>query len=109
MGSTNSLTLLSLFLSYHLLSPTLFLTWLRSLPVVSSYGICVPVTCAAHSLVIRPSPIAKGRAADPAMAAGVHVPWRLRSSSAEPRAPTSVSGAGGARAPPLVVGSHPDD
>jgi hypothetical protein len=35
------------------------------------------------------------RAADTAMAAGAHVLWRLRSSSAKPRAPTSLGGAGG--------------
>jgi hypothetical protein len=52
---------------------------------------CVPVTCAARSLVAHPSPIAVGRTADPAMAAGAHVPWRLRFSLAEPRTLTSVT------------------
>jgi hypothetical protein len=42
------------------------------------------------------------------MATGAHVPWRLGSSPTEPRAPTSVAGGGGARAPRLAAGSHPD-
>jgi hypothetical protein len=69
---------------------------------------CMAVTCIARSLAVRLSPIAVGPATDPAMAAGAHVPWRLRSSPGEPRAPTSVDGAGGARAPRLIVGSHLD-
>jgi hypothetical protein len=40
------------------------------------------------------TPIAITHATDPAMAVGVHVPWRLMSSLAEPRAPTSVGSAG---------------
>ena len=35
-------------------------------------------------------PIAVTSVADPTMAAAAHVPWRLRSSPAEPRAPTCV-------------------
>jgi hypothetical protein len=66
----------------------------------------VAVTCVARSLTICLSPIAIGRTADPAMAARAHVPWRLKSSPGEPRAPTSVA-AGGARASRLAAGSHP--
>jgi hypothetical protein len=68
---------------------------------------CVLVTCAAHSLAARP-PIVAGHATDPAMAAGAYMSWRLRSSLAAPRAPTSVASAGGARVLPLAVGSHLD-
>jgi hypothetical protein len=35
------------------------------------------LTCVARSLAVRPSPIVVGRAADPTIAAGAHVPWRL--------------------------------
>jgi hypothetical protein len=63
---------------------------LRRLLVPLTY---VLVTCAARSLVVRLLPIA----------AGAHMSWRLRSSPAEPRAPMSVTSAGGARAPPVVV------
>ena len=69
----------------------------------------VTITCVARSIAIRPSPNAIGRAANPAMAAGAHVSWCLRSSSAKPRAPMSVAGVVGAYAPPLAVGSHPND
>ena len=53
-------------------------------------------TYVALSLVVRPS--SNAVVADPAMAVRAHVPWRLRSSPVEPRAPTSVGGAGGAHA-----------
>jgi hypothetical protein len=69
----------------------------------------VPVTCAACSLVVYPSPIVVGRAAEPALAAGAHVPWRLRSSPTKPRAPTSFAGGGGARTSRLAAGSHPNN
>jgi hypothetical protein len=74
-----------------------------SLPTPLTY---VLVTCAARSLVY-PSPIVVGRAANPAMAVGAHVPWRLRSSPTKPRAPTSVAGAGGARTLRLATGPTP--
>jgi hypothetical protein len=61
------------------------------------------VTCAARSLVVYPSPIIVGWVIDPAIAAGAHVPWRLRSFPTKPRAPTSVAG-GGARASRLTAG-----
>jgi hypothetical protein len=67
-----------------------------------------PLTYVARSHTVRPSPIAVGHAVDPAMRAGAHVPWHLRSSPAEPRAPMSVAGASGARAPRLAARSHPD-
>jgi hypothetical protein len=76
-----------------------------SLPAPLTY---VAVTCVARSLAVRLSLIAVGRAAEPAMAAGVHVPWRLRSSPTEPRAPASMAGVSGARTPRLATGSHPD-
>jgi hypothetical protein len=63
----------------------------------------------APSMSVRPSPIAIAHAADPTIATGVHVPWRLMSSSTEPRAPTSTRGASGAHASPLATGSDPDD
>jgi hypothetical protein len=79
----------------------------------------VPITCATHlcpshlrrslSLAVYPSPIVVGRAADPTMAAGEHMPWRLRSSPTKPRSPTSVAGVGGARASRLAAGSHPNN
>jgi hypothetical protein len=75
----------------------------RSLPAPLT---CVAVTCIARSLAVSLSPIAVGHAADPAMDAGAHVTLRLRSSSPKLRAPTSVAGAGGARAPRLAVNSH---
>jgi hypothetical protein len=65
-----------------------------SLPTPLTY---VPVTYAARALVVRPLPTAVGHAADPAMATRAHVPWRLRSFPAEPRASISVAGAGDAR------------
>ena len=46
----------------------------------------------APSLSVHLSPIVVVHAADPAMAAGVHVPRRLRSSPTEPRAPTTPKG-----------------
>jgi hypothetical protein len=64
--------------------------------------------CVARSLVVRPSPIVVGHTADPAMLAGAHVPWCLRPSPIEPKAPTSVAGVNGARATWLAAGSHPD-
>jgi hypothetical protein len=76
-----------------------------SLPAPLTY---VAVTCVARSLAVHLSLIAVGRAAEPAMAAGVHVPWRLRSSPTEPRAPASMAGVSGARTPRLATGSHPD-
>jgi hypothetical protein len=57
---------------------------------------------------IYPSPIAVTHAADPAMAAREHVSWRLKSSRAKPRAPTSANGAGGARVSWLTVSSDPN-
>jgi hypothetical protein len=77
-----------------------------SLPVQLTY---VLVTCAAHSLTARLSPIVVGHAAGPAMTAGAYVPWCLRSSLAKPMAPMSVAGASGARVPPLAAGSHLDN
>jgi hypothetical protein len=79
----------------------------RRAPSLPASLTCVPVTYAVCSLVVRPSPIAVRRTADLAMVAGAHVQWRLGSSLAEPRASTSVAGAGGARVPPLAVASHP--
>jgi hypothetical protein len=61
---------------------------------------CIPVTCVARSLAVRPSPIAIRRPADPAMAAGARVTSHLGSSPTEPKAPTSATGAGSACAPP---------
>ena len=61
-----------------------------------------------RGLSIRLSPITVVDAAGPAMAAGAHVPWRLRSSLVVPRASTSVGGAGGARAPRLTASSDAD-
>jgi hypothetical protein len=72
----------------------------RRAPSLPALLTCVVVTYVAHSLAVRSSPITVGRAADPTMAVGAHMSWRLRSSPAEPRAPTNVGGAGGARAPP---------
>jgi len=64
------------------------------------------------SLPCRPS-VAHCRWAcrvDPTMAAGgARAIWCLRPSPAQPRTPTSVAGAGGARALLLAAGSHPDD
>jgi hypothetical protein len=86
-----------------------------SLPTPLTY---VLLTCATHlrpshlcrSLpLVYPSLIVVGRAANPAMAAGAHVSWRLRSSPTKSRAPTSVASAGGARMSRLATGSHPND
>jgi hypothetical protein len=66
----------------------------------------IQVTCAA-----RPTPSI--RLPSPSRAPltlpwplGVHMLWRLRSFPAEPRAPTSASGAGGARVPRLAAGQN---
>jgi hypothetical protein len=82
---------------------------LRHAPSLPALLTCVAITYVARSslFVHRPSPL--GRAADPAMAAGAHMLWRLRSSPAESRAPTSVAGAGGACAAQRAVGSHSND
>jgi hypothetical protein len=85
------------------------LCWLCRAPSLPASLTCVPVTYAARSLAVRPSLIAVRRAAEPAISAGTHVTWRLRSSPAEPMAPMSMVGAGGARAPLLITGSHPND
>jgi hypothetical protein len=69
---------------------------------------CVAATCVVRSLVIRPLPITIGHATDPAMAVRAHLPWRVRSSPAKPRAPTSVTGAGGAQVSWLDARSHPN-
>ena len=62
-----------------------------------------------HVSLAPSSPIVVGRATDPAMVVGAHVPWCLRSSLAKPRALTSMAGSGGARASPLAAGSHRND
>jgi hypothetical protein len=67
------------------------------------------VTCVTCALAVHPSHITVGRTTDAAIATGAHVPWRLRSSPLEPRAPTSVVGASSARALWLAAGSYPDD
>jgi hypothetical protein len=56
---------------------------------------CMAVTCVAHYPVVHPSPITIGRTANPAMVTRAHILWHLRSSPAEPRAPTSMAGVGG--------------
>jgi hypothetical protein len=63
--------------------------WPRRTLSLSVSLTCIPVTCAAHSLAVRPSPIAVGCVANPAMAAGTHVSCAsglFRPSQGHPRA-----------------------
>jgi hypothetical protein len=83
--------------------------WPRRAPLLPTPLTYVPVTYAACSLAVYPSPIVVGQVVDPAMAARAHVSWCLRSSSTKPRAFTSVAGAGSARASQLAAGSHPNN
>jgi hypothetical protein len=59
-----------------------------------------------RSALLAPSPL--GAPLTTPWPRGAHVPWRLKSSQAKSRAPTSVGDAGGARAPRLTASSHSD-
>jgi hypothetical protein len=54
----------------------------------------------------RDALLPQGAAAAPADGRCAHGPGCLKSSPTDPRAPMSMTGAGGTRAPPLAVGSH---
>jgi hypothetical protein len=61
-----------------------------SLPALLTYAAHLHPSHLRRSLPLRSSPIAVGRVADPAMAAGTHVPWHVMYSPPEQWAPTSV-------------------
>jgi hypothetical protein len=56
--------------------------------------------------VVPPQPLPQPRVAAPADGLWPHMSWRLRSSPAEPRPPTSAAGVCGAHTLSLAAGSH---